>query len=164
VNFSGRATDAQGKAIAGVAGITFAIYKDQYEGASLWMETQNVQADARGNYTVQLGATRSDGLPLELFTASDARWLGVTVNGGQEQPRVLLLSVPYALKAPTLKPSAVCRPRPSSGLTGRKALERSPKRAPRPRLQLLQSIPRSPAKAWWITSPCGTRAATSSIP
>src|SRR4029077_12023066 len=28
-----------------------------------------------------------------------ARWLGVTVNGGQEQPRVLLLSVPYALKA-----------------------------------------------------------------
>jgi hypothetical protein len=29
----------------------------------------------------------------------DARWLGVTVNGGQEQPRVFLLSVPYALKA-----------------------------------------------------------------
>jgi len=27
------------------------------------------------------------------------RWLGVTINGGQEQPRVLLLSVPYALKA-----------------------------------------------------------------
>jgi hypothetical protein len=99
VNFSGRATDAQGKPISGIAGVTFAIYKDQYEGAPLWLETQNVQADAIGNYTVQLGATKPDGLPLDLFSSGDARWLGVTVNGGQEQPRVLLLSVPYALKA-----------------------------------------------------------------
>jgi hypothetical protein len=43
--------------------------------------------------------TKPDGLPLDLFSSGDARWLGVTVNGGQEQPRVLLLSVPYALKA-----------------------------------------------------------------
>jgi hypothetical protein len=45
VNFSGKATDAQGKPITGIAGITFSIYKDQYEGAPLWMETQNVTAD-----------------------------------------------------------------------------------------------------------------------
>ena len=63
------------------------------------METQNVMADAKGNYTVQLGATKPDGLPLDLFTSGEARWLGVRVNGGEEQPRVLLLSVPYALKA-----------------------------------------------------------------
>ena len=99
VNFSGRVNDAQGKAVPGMAGITFSIYRDQYDGAALWMETQNVQADARGNYTVQLGATRSEGLPLELFTSGEARWLGVRVNGQEEQPRVLLLSVPYALKA-----------------------------------------------------------------
>jgi hypothetical protein len=99
VNFSGRIGDAQGKAVPGMAGVTFAIYKDQYDGAPLWMETQNVQSDPRGNYTVQLGATRSEGLPLELFTSGEARWLGVRVNGQEEQPRVLLLSVPYALKA-----------------------------------------------------------------
>src|ERR1700685_485261 len=99
VNFSGRAIDAMGKPVSGIAGVTFSIYKDQYEGAPLWMETQNVQADAKGNYIVQLGATMPDGLPLELFTSGDARWLGVQVNGGEEQPRVLLLSVPYALKA-----------------------------------------------------------------
>jgi hypothetical protein len=99
VNFSGRATDAQGKSIAGISGVTFAIYKEQSEGAPLWMETQNVQADAKGNYTIQLGATKSEGLPLELFSSGEARWLGVRVNGGEEQPRVLLLSVPYALKA-----------------------------------------------------------------
>ena len=99
VNFSGKATDAQGKVISGTAGATFAIYKDQYEGSPLWLETQNIQTDAKGNYTVQLGATKPDGLPLDLFSSGEARWLGVRVNGGEEQPRVLLLSVPYALKA-----------------------------------------------------------------
>jgi len=99
VNFSGKAMDADGKVISGIAGATFAIYKDQEGGAPLWLETQNVQADSKGNFTAQLGATKPAGLPLDLFTSGEARWLGVTVNGGQEQPRVLLLSVPYALKA-----------------------------------------------------------------
>ena len=99
VNYSGKAIDSQGKAISGVAGITFSIYKDQDGGAPLWMETQNVNADAKGNYTIQLGAVSTEGLPLELFTSGEARWLGVRVNNGEEQPRILLLSVPYALKA-----------------------------------------------------------------
>jgi hypothetical protein len=99
VNFSGKATDAQRRSISGATGVTFSIYKEQYEGSPLWMETQNVQADKSGNYTAQLGATKSEGLPIELFSSGEARWLGVRVNGGEEQPRVLLLSVPYALKA-----------------------------------------------------------------
>lgn len=99
VNFSSNATDSQGRLITGIAGATFAIYKEQYEGSPLWLETQNIQADGQGNYTVQLGATKPEGLPLDLFTSGEARWLAVTINGGIEQPRVLLLSVPYALKA-----------------------------------------------------------------
>src|SRR3984957_1175475 len=98
VNFSGKAID-QGKALTGVTGITFAIYSEETGGSPLWLETQNVQADSRGNYTAQLGATKSEGLPLDLFTSGEARWLGVLVNGGEEQSRVLLMSVPYALKA-----------------------------------------------------------------
>jgi len=99
VSFSGRAIDGQGKPVSGVVGLTFAIYKEQYEGFPLWLETQNAQSDVRGNYTVQLGATKADGLPLQLFSSGEGRWLGVSVNGEPEQPRVLLLSVPYALKA-----------------------------------------------------------------
>src|SRR6202035_3613183 len=99
VNFSGKVAGAQGKPLPGIAGVTFAIYKDQYEGPPLWLETQNVTADARGNYTVQLGATKPAGLPLDLFSSGEARWLGVQVSGQVEQARVLLLSVPYALKA-----------------------------------------------------------------
>jgi trimeric autotransporter adhesin len=98
VNYSGSITNA-GVGPAAVVGVTFAIYKDQSAGSPLWMETQNVQPDAKHNYTVQLGANSSQGLPLELFASGEARWLGVRVNGGEEQPRVLLLSVPYALKA-----------------------------------------------------------------
>jgi hypothetical protein len=99
VSFSGRATNPQGAALSGVIGATFSIYKDQYDGAPIWLETQNVEADANGNYTAQLGATKPAGLPMELFTSGEARWLGVVINGGSEQPRALLLSVPYALKA-----------------------------------------------------------------
>ena len=85
VNFSSKAVDAQGKTITGIAGATFAVYKDQSGGTPLWMETQNVQVDAKGSYTVQLGATKPEGLPLDLFTSGEARWLGVTINGGEEQ-------------------------------------------------------------------------------
>jgi hypothetical protein len=98
VNFSGKAVD-QGKTITGITGVTFSIYSEATGGSPLWMETQNVRADSRGNFTAQLGATKTEGLPQELFTSGEARWLGVLVNGGEEQPRVLLLSVPYALKA-----------------------------------------------------------------
>jgi trimeric autotransporter adhesin len=98
VNFSGKAMNGE-KIITGAAGVTFAIFSEQSGGAPLWLETQNIQADTNGNYVVQLGATKPEGLPLDLFTSGEARWLGVRVNGGEEQPRILLLSVPYALKA-----------------------------------------------------------------
>jgi hypothetical protein len=99
VRFSGTIKDAQGKALSGTAGLTFALYKDQEGGAALWQETQNVTLDANGRYTVQLGSTLPGGLPLEVFASGEARWLGVQVAGQAEQPRVLLMSVPYALKA-----------------------------------------------------------------
>jgi hypothetical protein len=101
VKFAGTLKDELGKARAGVVSLTFAIYKEQEGGAALWLETQNVELDEQGRYTVLLGATKGDGLPLELFTAGEPRWLGVQVNLGKEleQPRMLLVSVPYALKA-----------------------------------------------------------------
>jgi trimeric autotransporter adhesin len=63
------------------------------------MEVQNVQPDKTGHYTLTLGSTNKEGLPASLFASGEARWLGVQPQGQAEQPRVLLLSVPYALKA-----------------------------------------------------------------
>jgi hypothetical protein len=99
VNFSGTLTDVNGKPLSGVLGVTFYLYQDQQGGSPLWMETQNVQPYKNGHYSVMLGSTTSQGLPTELFASGEARWLGVQVQGQAEQPRVLLLSVPYALKA-----------------------------------------------------------------
>lgn len=99
VNFSGMVTDINGKPLSGVHGVTFYLYKDSQGGAPLWMETQNVQADSHGHYTVMLGSTTNEGLPKDLFVSGEARWLAVQAEGQAEQPRVLLLSVPYALKA-----------------------------------------------------------------
>jgi hypothetical protein len=99
VRFSGNLKDANGKPLSGIAGLTFALYTDEQGGVPLWLETQNVQLDANGDYTVPLGATKPDGLPIDLFVSGDARWLGVQPQGQPEQPRVLLLAVPYALKA-----------------------------------------------------------------
>src|SRR6267378_2705014 len=101
VKFAGVFKDELGKARTGVVGVTFAIYKEQEGGAALWLETQNVELDEQGRYTVLLGSTRSEGLPLGLFTTGEPRWLGVQVNLPKEveQPRALLVSVPYALKA-----------------------------------------------------------------
>jgi hypothetical protein len=99
IRFSGIAKDATGKPMTGVVGITFSLYKDQQGDVPLWIETQNAQPDSSGHYTVLLGSTKSTGMPAELFMSGDARWLGVRAQGQDEEARVLMVSVPYALKA-----------------------------------------------------------------
>jgi hypothetical protein len=99
VKFTGTLNDVEGKALAGTVGVTFLLYQDQVGGAPLWLETQNVQADKNGRYSVMLGAASSQGIPSEAFAAGQARWLAVQPSGQNEQARVVLVSVPYALKA-----------------------------------------------------------------
>jgi hypothetical protein len=80
-------------------GVTFAIYNQQEGGAPIWMETQNVTPEPSGQYSVLLGSTRTEGVPAELFSDQQQRWLGVEIQGQPAQARVLLVSVPYALRA-----------------------------------------------------------------
>jgi hypothetical protein len=99
VRFGGTVKDLNGAPSSGVVGITFALYSEQTGGSPLWLETQNATADSTGHYTVVLGSTKPEGLPADLFTSEQAHWVGVQVSGQPEQPRVLLVSAPYALKA-----------------------------------------------------------------
>src|SRR5579872_1222280 len=99
VSFNGILRDTDGTPLTGTIGVTFSLYQDAQGGSPLWLETQNVQLDKTGHYSVMLGSTTAQGLPTELFSSSQAKWLGVQPQGRQEQPRVLLLAVPYALKA-----------------------------------------------------------------
>jgi hypothetical protein len=99
VKFGGVLKDDAGRIKTGMVGLTFALYKEQDGGTALWLETQNVEADSEGNYSVLLGSTKTEGLPAELFTSNEPRWLGVQLEGQAEQPRILFVSVPYALRA-----------------------------------------------------------------
>jgi len=101
IKFSGTAKDASGNPHTGTVGITFSIYANQAGGAPLWMETQNMELDPSGHYSVLLGSSSSEGMPLDLFATGEPRWLGAKLElpDEVEQPRVLLVSVPYALKA-----------------------------------------------------------------
>jgi len=95
VRFSGTISGSP----AGTIGAIFALYTDQTGGAPLWQEVQNITVDASGHYATLLGARSQTGIPLDVFSNNEAIWLGVEIQGQPEQPRVLLVSVPYAIKA-----------------------------------------------------------------
>ena len=95
VKFSGTISGAP----SGTVGVIFALYKDSSGGAPLWQEVQSVTLDAAGHYTAFLGSHSATGIPVDLFATGEAHWLAVQPQGQPEQPRVLLVSVPYALKA-----------------------------------------------------------------
>jgi hypothetical protein len=129
VKFSGTLKDATGSPLTGVVGISFSMYSDSNGGAPLWQEVQNVQLDQQGRYTVLLGTSTAGGIPVELFASGESRYLGVqpALSGETERPRVLMVSVPYALKASDaetlggLPPSAFLRASP--GVLGQTAVD-----------------------------------------
>ncbi|PYV25806.1 MAG: hypothetical protein DMG27_08775, partial [Acidobacteria bacterium] len=99
ISFSGTLKDVDSPAEE--ISVTFSLYSVPDGGSPLWAESQKVNLDSQGHYTVMLGAASPKGLPLDLFTSGKALWLRVQppVEGAAEQPRVLLVAVPYALKA-----------------------------------------------------------------
>jgi len=97
INFSGTLPSQDG---ARTVDALFALYSEQSGGAPLWQELQNVAVDASGQYAALLGSATPGGIPADgVFSGNEARWFGVQVLGEAEQPRVLLASVPYAVKA-----------------------------------------------------------------
>ncbi len=101
VKFSGVLKNGGGLTRPGTVAIRFVVYGDSMGGTPLWQEVQNTQLDAQGHYDVMLGATGNDGIPIDLFTSGEPRWLEVQalLPGEEVQPRVMLVSVPYALEA-----------------------------------------------------------------
>jgi hypothetical protein len=99
LKFSSNMQERDGTIAFGPKGITFALYKDEAGGVPLWIETRSVVVDHQGRFTVFLGSTSPQGIPVEIFTSGEPRWIGITPDGGVARPRVQLGSVPYALKA-----------------------------------------------------------------
>jgi hypothetical protein len=99
VRFGATIKDAYGNPLSGPVSVTFSLYSEQTGGSPLWQETQNLTLDVNGRYSALLGSTLANGVPLGLFASGEAQWLAVQPQGQTEQPRVMLVSAPYALKA-----------------------------------------------------------------
>jgi len=99
VPYSGVAQGRDGKPITGETAATFLIFKEEQGGEPVWTETQTVAVDAAGRYEVQLGAGSPAGLATTTFASGEGRWLEAQIAGQPVQARVLLSSVPYAMKA-----------------------------------------------------------------
>jgi hypothetical protein len=95
IRYSGAAPERSGDTVEAV----FRIYATRDGGEPLWSETQRVTITPDGRYSVLLGSASEPGLPQTVFAAGQARWLGVSIERGEEQPRTLLASVAYAMKA-----------------------------------------------------------------
>lgn len=161
MKFNGSVTDPQGLPVTGPVGVVFSIYRDSSGGSPVWQETQNVSADQSGHYEAILGVTKSDGLPTDIFSGGDSRWLGVRaiLPGEAEQPRVLLVSVPYAMRAVDaetlggLPPSAFLRAPASTSAVGDVSSGTSPLPADSGRMSGRSS---STAPDQAVTTPGGT--------
>ncbi len=55
VNYGGTLADVSGRPLISVVGVTFSLYKESQGGAPLWMETQSVQPNKSGHYSIMLG-------------------------------------------------------------------------------------------------------------
>jgi hypothetical protein len=96
---TGTLADVNGQPRTGSVVLIASLYRSSQDTVAIWTEQQNVQLTATGGYSLDVGATLPAGVPKEHFLAGDGRWLGVAVLGEAEQPRVMLVNVPYALKA-----------------------------------------------------------------
>jgi hypothetical protein len=102
IPLSGVLQTADGQPRTGNVLLILSLYAGQSDPSPSWVEHQTVTLGAGGQYEVQFGSTQADGLPAHLFAGSAAvRWVGVAVENEPEQPRVMLVSVPYASKAST---------------------------------------------------------------
>jgi hypothetical protein len=158
VKFSGVLKNTVAVPRTGIVAMRFVIYGDETSGTPLWQEVQNLRLDQQGHYEVMLGATGSEGIPMDLFTSGESRWLGVQalLPGEEEQPRVLLVSVPYALEAANaqtlggLPASAFMKAAPTAAVLGTPGSSAAP----------IASVPLTPTGTGTIAAGASSGAST----
>ena len=100
IRFNGTLIDGRGWPITTPVNVLFAIYpQPDGEGEPLWQETQEISPNDKGGYSVLLGSANPAGIAIEVFKPGESQYLSIKPEGEPEQRRVLLVSVPYALKA-----------------------------------------------------------------
>ena len=117
--YQGRLTDISGEPVTTTQSVTFSIYSVPTSGLVRWTETLDVQPDAEGLFTVELGTLDTT---LHSVFNGDKRYLGIKVGDDDEMtPRQLLTSTPYAISAENIPDESVTTPKLSdAAVTNRK--------------------------------------------
>lgn len=89
--------NAAGDVVNGVYALTFRLYDAQEAGQMLWSEVHNNVPVENGIYTTELGNINP--LPNGLFKQNGDVWLGISVEGQQELPRMRVSTVAFAFQA-----------------------------------------------------------------
>lgn len=96
---SGTLVDTSGAPRTGTITLVASLYAGADDTTPVWTEQQTLTLGSDGRYVVNVGSTLDGGVPKEIFANSTGHWLGVGVLGEAEQPRVMLVNVPYAVRA-----------------------------------------------------------------
>jgi hypothetical protein len=107
IGFQGVLTNLDDIEVSAPGGIkmTFRLYNTSVGGSDLWSDTFSSVAVDNGNFFVLLGAGNNPFPVLELD--GTIKYVGLSVSDGPElEPRMQLVSVPYALRAGTASTAA----------------------------------------------------------
>jgi len=97
VNYQGTLRMPDGTPMTGPVDLTIVLYTNAEGGPSVWTESFSQTSLYGGVFNVVLGATPGFA---PIIAANKSLWVGVSVNGGQEQgPRQRLSAIPFAFSA-----------------------------------------------------------------
>src|SRR5262245_18300916 len=71
INVAGVFSPADGQPVSRVESVTLLIYENETGGAPLWQETQSVEVDPSGRYSLLMGATEAMGIPIDVFASGE---------------------------------------------------------------------------------------------
>jgi len=118
INYQGRLTDELGDPFNGDVQITFTIYYLGEGGADFeWSETHPGITVTDGLFDVLLGSVET--IPHDCFAGDTVAWLGITIGDGPEsEPRIRLVTVPWAYHALTADTADYALAAPGTGGDG----------------------------------------------
>ncbi|MCF8301901.1 MAG: tail fiber domain-containing protein [Bacteroidales bacterium] len=98
INFQGAVKDENGQPLNDIRSLQFRIYDVETGGTPLWSEDHAPVEIVDGIFSVELGSMNP--FPTNLFDASEL-YITFTLSGIEVEPRQVLNSVPFSLKAGT---------------------------------------------------------------
>ncbi len=122
ISYQGRLTDSGGVPLNDTVEVVAAVYDSESGGISLWSETHSDVIISDGLFSLRLGSNIS--IPSDIF-ATGPRYLSLTVDGSEIDPRTLLVAVPYSFVSAVSDSAEIAADIPDGSVTESKIADRA---------------------------------------